>query len=167
MTVENELKTYELDELYHFTNRRPRTETRENAYVMTMVSRFPRQIAGFDVAADKCSWRIQRMVDGAPWANKYCTDGYFGYLDVIYPGEHVYNSHNKNDTFTVESVNADLRHYIPLLRRKSKCFPRSIDTLHAVVAVFAEAYNKFGRAKSVWQTHNPHKRCPLAFVDFL
>lgn len=157
----------ELDELYHFTNRRPRTETRENVYVMTMVSRFPRQIVDFDVAEDKCSWRIQRMVDESPWAKMYCTDGYYGYLDVIYPGEHVYNIHSKKDTFTVESVNADLRHYIPLLRRRSKCFPRSIETLCAVVAVFAEAYNRFGRAKAVWQNHNPGKRCPLALVDFL
>jgi len=157
----------ELDELYHFTNKRPRTETRENAYVMTMVSRFPRQIAGFDVAADKCAWRIQRMVDEADWAKKYCTDGYFGYLDVVFPGEHAYNIHNKNDTFTAESVNADLRHYIPLLRRRSKCFPRSIDTLYVVVSVFVEAYNKFGRAKASWQTRHPQKRCPLAFVDFL
>lgn len=65
---ESNFQILELDELYHFTNKRPRTGTRENAYVMTMVSRFPRQIAGFDVAADKCSWRIQRMVDGASWA---------------------------------------------------------------------------------------------------
>jgi hypothetical protein len=134
---------------------------------MTMVSREPRQIAAFDVAADKCSWRIQRMVDEAAWAKKYCTDGYFGYLDVVYPGEHAYNVHNKKDTFTAESVNADLRHYIPLLRRRSKCFPRSIETLYAVVAVFAAAYNRFGRAKARWRRHNQNKPCPLAFVDFL
>jgi hypothetical protein len=134
---------------------------------MTMVSRFPRQIVGFDVAGDKCSWRIQRIVDESAWAKKYCTDGYSGYLDVIYPGEHVYNIHSKKDTFTVESVNADLRHYIPLLRRRIRCFPRSIETLHAVVAVFVAAYNRFGRAKALWQKHNPDKRCPLAFVDFL
>ena len=29
---------------------------------------------------------------------------------------------NKSQTFTVESVNADLRHYIPPLHRKSRCF---------------------------------------------
>jgi hypothetical protein len=40
-----------------------KTETRENVYVMTMVSREPRTIAGFDVAQDKSSWRIQAMVD--------------------------------------------------------------------------------------------------------
>ena len=33
------------------------------------------------------------------------------------------NIHNKKDTFTVEDVNADLRHYIPTLARRSRCFP--------------------------------------------
>lgn len=44
------------------------------------------------------------MVDAAPEAEYYCTDGYQGYLDVIYPGKHIYNIRNKNDTFTVEGV---------------------------------------------------------------
>ena len=35
---------------------------------------------------------------------------------------------NKSQTYTVESVNSDLRYYIPPLKRKSKCFFRSIDT---------------------------------------
>ena len=43
----------ELDELYWFVGRKARTETRENVYLMTMVSRLPRQIVGFDVARDK------------------------------------------------------------------------------------------------------------------
>ena len=63
------------------------------------------------------------MVDVAPEAEVYCTDGYNGYLDVVFPGKHIFNVHNKNDTFTVEGVNADLRHYIPTLARRSRCFP--------------------------------------------
>ncbi|MDR1003361.1 MAG: hypothetical protein LBL82_08885, partial [Oscillospiraceae bacterium] len=53
----------ELDELYWFVEQKSKTETREKVYVMTMVSREPRTIAGFDVAQDKSSWRIQAMVD--------------------------------------------------------------------------------------------------------
>ena len=75
------------------------------------------------------------MVDAAPEAEYYCTDGYQGYLDVIYPGKHIYNIHNKNDTFTVKGVNADLRHYIPTLARRSRCFPRKLENLQAVLAV--------------------------------
>ena len=50
------------------------------------------------------------MVDAAPEAKEYCTSGYFGYLDVIFPGKHIYNIHNKGDTFTTEGASADLRH---------------------------------------------------------
>jgi IS1 family transposase len=52
----------------------------------------------------------------------------------------------------VESVNADLRHYIAGLRRKSRCFFRSLETMRAVLTVLINAYNKFGHAKYSKQT---------------
>lgn len=55
---------------------------------------------------------------------------------MAFPGKHIYNIHNKNDTFTAEGVNADLRHYIPTLPRRSRCFPRKLEDLQAVLAVF-------------------------------
>ncbi|MDR0935703.1 MAG: hypothetical protein LBM98_03360, partial [Oscillospiraceae bacterium] len=137
--------------MYWFIGRKERTKTRENVYVMTMVSREPRQLAGVVAATDKSSNRIQAMVDAAPEAEKYCIDGYSGYLDVAYPGKHIRNVRDKSDTFTVEGVNADLRHYIPILARSSRCFPRKLETLQAVLAVFAEAYNRFGVAKLKWR----------------
>jgi len=159
----------ELDELYWFVGEKPRTETRENTYVMTMVSRLPRQIVGFDVAFDKTPERIQTIVDDAPEAKSYCTDGWSGYVNVVYPGRHIRNVRNKNDTFTVEGVNADLRHYIPLLARRSRCFPRKIETLKAVIDVFVEAYNRFGMAKMRFrQNRNPNSReLPFSVLDFL
>ena len=168
MTVESALKTLELDELYWFIGEKAHTETRENVYVMTMVSREPRQIVGFDVALDKTAARIQNIVDHAPPAEKYCTDGYVGYLDVDYYGaHHVRNIHDKSDTFTVEGVNADLRHYIPLLARRSRCFARKLETLRAVVEVFVEAYNQFGVAKNKWRLSHTSTELPFAIVDFL
>ena len=122
-----------MDELYWFLEYKPRTETRENIYIMTMVSREPRQIIGHVVSRDKTSKTIQKMVDAAPDAERYCTDGYSGYLDVIFPGKHIFNIHNKNDTFTVEGVNADLRHYIPTLAHRSRCFPQKLENLQAVL----------------------------------
>ena len=79
------------------------------------------------------------------------------------------NIHNKNDTFTVESVNADLRHYIPLLRRRSRCFPRKLETLQAVLTVFVDAYNAFGVAKMKFrQNRDPKAReLPFSVLDFL
>ena len=70
-----------------------------------------------------------------------------GYIDVMFPGDHVRNIRDKKDTHNVESINADLRHYIPVLARRSRCFCRSLETLQAVVEVFVDAYNAFGIAK--------------------
>ena len=94
------------------------------------------------------------------------TDNYSAYESVAYFGEHVCG---KSDTFTVESVNADLRHYIPILARRSRCFARSIETLQAVMEVFVAAYNRFGAAKARFRrTRNPNAReLPFSVLDFL
>jgi IS1 family transposase len=166
VNVENFLECAELDELYWFIERKPRTKTRENVYIITMVSREPRQIVDFDVAFDKSPERIQCIVDNAPEALKYCTDGWFGYVDVVYPGRHIQNSRDKSDTFTVEGVNADLRHYIPILARRSRCFARKLDTLRAVMEVFVEAYNRFGAAKYKYRQTRQTGEIPFGLVDF-
>ena len=179
MIVESPLPVLELDELYWFIKEKPRTETRENTYVFTMVSREPRLLAGVAVSCEKKSSYIQKIVDDGPDADYYCTDGYVGYLDVLYPGKHIRNMRDKSDTFnirnmrdksdtfTVEGVNADLRHYIPLLARRSRCFPRSLETLRAVVEVFADAYNRFGLAKFKYRLLHKCKDVPFGLIDFL
>jgi IS1 family transposase len=167
LPVDNSVMILELDELYWFITHKSKKETRENVYVITMVSRDPRQIVGLDVAQDKSPQRIQALVDNAHDAKQYCTDGFLGYVDVVYPGEHVRNIRDKKDTFTVEGVNADLRHYIPLLRRRSRCFARSIETLEAVLNVFAQAYNRFGQAKAHYRQKKPKGSLPFGLIDFL
>ena len=172
-------EVFELDELYWFIQRKGKGKTRENIYVCTMISREPRQIVGFSAAHDKSPERIQAIVDSAPDVDNYCTDGYLGYIDVAYPGKHVRNIRDKSDTFTVEGINADLRCYIPVLARKSRCFCRSIDTLLAVLAVFIDAYNKFGEAKLNYRVPTVHqslnhakhlhkyKDVPFGVIDFI
>ena len=157
----------ELDALYWFLEYKPRSDTRENVYIMTMVSRKPRQIVGHVVSRDKTSRTIQRMVDAASDAEVYCTDGYSGYLDVVFPGKHIFNMHNKNDTFTVEGVNADLRHYIPTLARRSRCFPRKLENLRAVLDIFVRAYNRFGAQKERYRSLHPGATVPFSLFDFL
>ena len=130
-----------------------------------MVSRKPRQIVGHVVSRDKMSSTIQQMVDTAPEAKQYCTDGYYGYLDVIFPGKHIFNVHNKKDTFTVESVNADLRHYIPTLARRSRCFPRKLDNLRAVLNVFVKAFNSFASQKELYRSLHLGATMPFSIFD--
>ena len=111
------------------------------------------------------------MVDSAPEAENYATDGYLSYIDLVYIGNHIRNVANKNDTFTVEGINADLRHYIPALARRSRCFCRTLETLKAVLAVFINAYNKFGEAKMKHRTRRKlgkkSRELPFGVVDFV
>lgn len=157
----------ELDELYWFVGKKGKSETRENVYIITMISREPRLIVGFDVAYDKSRERIQNIVDSSPEADFYFTDGYLGYVDVVYPGKHIRNVRDKKDTHNVESINADLRHYIPILARRSRCFARKLDTLYAVVAVFVDAYNRFGMEKHKFRQRHKNLELPFSVVDFL
>ena len=138
-----------------------------------------RQIVGFDVQFDKGAFRLQGIVDNAPEAENYSTDGNLSYLDVIFPGKHIRNIRDKRDTHIIESINADLRHYISGLARRSRCFYRSLDTLRAVLTVFIDAYNKYGEAKLKYRVPVNHKsktpnkhlhkfRQPsFAIIDFL
>ena len=115
-------------------------------YVITRVNREKRQIVGYDIAFDKSRERIQKLVDSSPKAEYYYSDAYSAYSEICYYG--TYSAlKNKSQTYTVEGVNSDLRHYIPPLRRKSKCFFRSIETAKAVFKIFVFAFNKFALAK--------------------
>ena len=110
------------------------------------MSREDRKIAGFDMAFDKSPQRIQCIADNSAKAKINHSDGYPGYRDVIYAGRHSWRT-DKDETYTVEGVNSDLRHYIPFLRRRSKCFLRSLRTGLIVLTIFVYAYNAFCEAK--------------------
>lgn len=120
-----------------------------------MVSREPRQIVAFEVDNVIRSERIQAMVDRSLPAENYYTDGNSVYLNVIFWGEHKRNVRNKKDTHIIEGTNADIRHYIAGLRRKSRCFFRSLETLSAVLSLFINAYNQFGEAKRAFKERHP------------
>ena len=115
-------------------------------YVITLVNREKRQIVGYDIAFDESRERIQKLVDSSPKADHYYSEAYSAYSEICYHGTHTALK-NKSQTYTVEGVNSDLMHYIPPLRRKSKCFFRSIETAKAVFKIFVFAFNKFALAK--------------------
>lgn len=123
-----------------------------------------RQIEGHIVSLDKSSATIQKMVDAAPEAEQYCTDRYFGYLDVVFQVS--ISSTSTNDIFTVESVNAYLRHYIPTLARRSQCFPRKPENLQADRTVFVHAYNRFGLQKHRCRPRNLGSQILFSLFDF-
>ena len=147
---------FELDEIYWFIGQRKGYENGVNTYIMTMLSREPRQIIAFAVDKSVNSESIQKMVDNSPEAEKYHTDGGQSYLGVDFIGRHERNIHDKSNTHNIEGSNADIRHYIAGLRRRSRCFFRKIETLEAVLGIFVYAYNKFGEAKFQYRLRHPH-----------
>ena len=82
---------------------------------------------------------------------------------TLYIQEHTYEIY----TTMVEGVNADLRHYIPLLARRSRCFARKLETLKAVLTVFVTAYNRLGLAKYHYRLHHKKGKFPFGLVDFI
>ncbi len=156
ISAATELEAFELDEIFWFTSRRKDCENGVNTYIMTMVSRTPRQIVAFEVGNAVQAKCIQAMVDRSPHAENYYTDGGTSYLDVLFWGRHRRNIHNKSDTHIIEGTNADIRHYIAGLRRKSRCFFRSLETMKAVLSLFINAYNQFGEAKRAYKQRHPN-----------
>ncbi len=72
----------------------------------------------------------------------YYSDDYQGYKTALYwPAIH-YPMSEKSETYSVEGSNADLRHYLARLRRKSRCFSRCVEALRNAVKLFVYAYNR-------------------------
>ena len=85
---------------------------------------------------------IQLMVDDAPKAKWYFSDGLDAYAALWYHGGRYEVSQGKNDTFSVEGDNAELRHYLARLVRKSRCFSRCVHALQSAIKLFVFAFNR-------------------------
>jgi len=163
ISSQTDFRAFELDEVFWFTNTRKDSEMGINTYIMTMVSRFPRQIVAFDVDKTVKAKLIQQMVDSVPHAKTYFADGNYKYQDVDYfPGRLKQNFENKNDTHIIESTNSDLRRYIAVLHRKSKCFSRKRENLKTILHVFINAYNKYNDAAIKYD-----RKPPFSILNFL
>ena len=99
------------------------------------------------------SWAVlQPYVDALAPAERYCTDEFGVYSELVWPasasgGNSSYViSHSKEETYTIEGVNADLRTYLGRLKRRSRCFTRSIEALRRAVRLFVWHYNRRQRA---------------------
>ena len=65
------------------------------------------------------------------------------------------------DPYTVEGDNADLRHYLAQLGRKSRCFSRCIEALRRAMKLFVWCYNH----RQLWQQRYPQYSRPI--IDFI
>ena len=84
---------------------------------------------------------FQDMLAESVPGHDYFSDDYQGYKTVLYwPALH-YPMTDKSETYSVEGANADLRHYLARLRRKSRCFSRCPYALICALRLFIYAFN--------------------------
>ena len=91
---------------------------------------------------DRTTEAMQSVVDQTRPAQQYYSDQWPIYqLLVYYPGSYEV-SEGKKDTYSVEAGNAELRHYLARLARRSRCFSRRIQALSNAVKLFVYCYNQ-------------------------
>lgn len=109
---------------------------------MTFVERSSSCIVGWRVGYDRDESSLQALLDASPQAVWYYSDLFATYRTLIYtPGTHT-PMPDKSQTYRVEGVNAELRHYLARLFRKSRCFSRSLHALQRSIKLFVYAWNR-------------------------
>ncbi len=104
---------------------------------------------------------FQDLIDRAPKAKQYFSDQFplYGRL-VYYPGK-LSISEGKADTYSVEGVNAELRHYLARLVRRSRCFSRCPYALECAIKLFVFCYNSRQLYKHKYPKYSTH------LIDFV
>jgi hypothetical protein len=105
---------------------------------------------------------VQGFVDTLPPAHAYCTDQSTIYPDLLWPeGSTHLVSQAKELTHTIESLNANLRHYLKRLCRRTRAFSKCIQALRTAVRLFVWYYNR--RQRIALARHlSKHHRCAIS-----
>lgn len=108
---------------------------------MTVVDWATHCLLSWDAVNERNTKNLQACLERAPQARQYYSDAFPAYDDLYYGAPYEMRS-DKKETYSVEAVNADLRHYLKRLARKSRCFSRRLDSLHKNLRIFAYCYNQ-------------------------
>ena len=111
---------------------------------------------GWVVVWERTQEAIQLMVDEAPKAKYYFSDGFKAYGCLWYHYGRYEVSEGKSDTYSVEGDNSELRHYLARLARKSRCFSRCPKALQCALKLFVFAFNRRQLHKQAFPTYQAH-----------
>lgn len=117
-----------------------------------------RYIIAHDVVWERATPVMQALVDSAAHSARYFSDALPTYGDLCYWGVRTM-MHDKSETYSVEDTNADLRHYLARLARKSRCFSRCLNALRRAVDLFVHFYNR----RQLRKRQHPHY--PAHIID--
>jgi insertion element IS1 protein InsB len=88
--------------------------------------------------------------------NAYFSDLFSGYQTVLYwPAIH-HPMPDKSETYSVEGDNAELRHYLARLARRSRCFSRCEEALRKAIKLFVFAFNRRQLYKQQYPKYQAH-----------
>ena len=121
-----------------------------------MVERASSCIVGSLVSQKRDEATLQNLVDQSPRGRWYYSDLMASYKKLVYyPGKHI-PMPNKSETYRVEGVNAELRHYLSRLQRRSRCFSRCADALRRAVKLFTYAWNQRQLYRQQYPNYDAH-----------
>jgi hypothetical protein len=104
---------------------------------------------------------MQKVADDAPIARQYFSDALDTYSQLYWHEGKYEALPNKSQTYSVEGDNAQLRHYLARLVRRSRCFSRCIRALQRAVDLFVFYWNLRQKARRA----NPKYPCHI--IDFV
>jgi insertion element IS1 protein InsB len=141
----------------------PSSGVKNEIYVVTQVDRATHCIVGWDVLWERTTTALQDLIERSPNAEQYYSDDFVTYKTLVYyPGHHTV-APGKSQTYSVEADNAELRHYLARLGRKSRCFSRCIHALWRTIKLFVYAWNRRQLHKLRFPRYSAHLRdfvCP-------
>ena len=117
-------------------------------------------IVSYAVVWERHVEAMQQVVDEAPIAQDYYSDGFDTYAHLWYPGSYEAVL-DKSQTFSVEGVNAQLRHYLARLARQSRCFSRCLLALRRSMDLFVFCWNQRQKQR------RKHPRYSSHLIDYL
>ena len=125
------------------------------------MDRKTRCILGWRVNRSRSGTIIQDILCHSKQGHSYYSDLHSGYQTVLYwPAIH-YPMPNKSETYSVEGDNAELRHYLARLARKSRCFSRCEKALRRAIKLFVFAFNR----RQLYKQKYP--QYPAHLIDFI
>lgn len=125
-------------------------------FIVTIVDRLTRCYLGCKVVWQRTQEVIQEMVDEAPKAKRYYSDAFDAYDRLWYHWGVYEVSQGKTETYSVEGDNAELRHYLARLGRRSRCFSRCPEALKAALKLFMYAFNRRQLHKQAFPNYPAH-----------
>ncbi len=108
---------------------------------MTIVDRETRCFLAIQAVFQRSQEIGQEMVNRSP-AAQYYSDKFPLYSSLSYRRGYHLSLADKRETYSVEADNAELRHYLTRLVRRSRCFSRCLDWLNRHLKAFAHAWNQ-------------------------